>query len=310
MLTNPNAKPFEKLFGKSTPAKAAGAAFSVVSVMLIATSIILAILMAGVTLMQGGTENPDWFVYLAYILPQVSFAFAVCFALAYQGIPVKSAIKSQKCHPKYFLVAIILQAGLMCLAEVNTWFLSLLGEIGYQDAGIPIPSLDGFGVVGVLFVIGVLPAVFEEFFFRGVFLNGVRSFKVWSAVLLCGAFFALYHQNPAQTIYQFIVGSAFALVAIRSGSVFPTVLSHFLNNATIILLTKFGISSFSPTTLWIMLPICAVCLIGSLVYLIFIDKNKPEQSLETGEKQNLFKYASAGIAVCGVAWLITLMSGM
>lgn len=310
MITNPNAKPFEKMFGKSTPAKAAGATFSVASVILIATSIVLAIFMVGVTLMQGGMGNPDWFVYLAYILPQVTFALAVWFALAYQGIPVKSAIKSQKCHPKYFLVAIILQAGLMCLAELNTWFLSLLGEIGYQDAGIPIPSLDGFGVVGVLFVIAVLPAVFEEFFFRGVLLNGFRSFKVWSAVLLCGAFFALYHQNPAQTVYQFIGGSAFALVAIRSGSVLPTILSHFLNNATVILLTKFGVSSFSPTALWIMLPIFAVCLIGSLVYLIFIDKNKPEQSLERGEKQNLFKYASAGIAVCGVAWLITLMSGM
>jgi membrane protease YdiL (CAAX protease family) len=310
-----NSNNFNSWINEPTAAKSSGLAFSVAAVLPSAFGVWFMIVfsLCGVSV-SGENGYFDWYIYLNFLLPQVSFALAVLFGLRLYRKPIMGSMKQaavkQKCHVKYFLIAILLQIGLFSLSEINAKFLQFLGEFGYQDAGIPIPSLDGFGVVGVLFVIGVLPAVFEEFFFRGVFLNGVRSFKVWSAVLLCGAFFALYHQNPAQTIYQFIVGSAFALVAIRSGSVFPTVLSHFLNNATIILLTKFGISSFSPTTLWIMLPICAVCLIGSLVYLIFIDKNKPEQSLETGEKQNLFKYASAGIAVCGVAWLITLMSGM
>ena len=316
MKTNPSAKPFEKLFGQSTPAKSAGLAFSVSSVLLIVISFLLAIVVAMVqvtsTLASGeaSTVLPDWALYLSYIMPQLAFALAVWFALAYQGKSVKTAVVSQKCHWKYFIIAIVLQIGLMSLSQLNNWFLQLLGGIGYQDAGVPIPSLDGFGIVGTILVIALLPAIFEESFFRGVLLSGVRSYKTWAMVLLSGALFSLYHQNPAQTLYQFCCGCAFALVAIRSGSVLPTVLAHLINNATILILTKFGISDIPTQVAWILLPIFAVCLLSSLAYLIFFDKNKPQTDTDVNAKKDFFKTASVGIALCAIMWLVTLVSGL
>ena len=308
MKTNPNAKPFEKYFGASTPSKTAGLSFSIATLLLIVLSFLVSVLLKAFKL---NTENsPDWFLYLSYLLPQLAFALTIAFALSYQGVGVKKAIRKQKCSWKYFVVAIILQTGLMSLSQLNDWFLQLLGGLGYTPNAISVPSLDGFGVVGVILVVGLLPAIFEESFFRGVLLDGLRSYKTITMVLLSGLLFALYHQNPAQTLYQFCCGCAFALVAIRAGSVLPTVLAHFLNNTVIILLTKFGINQFSTTALWILMPIFGVCLVASLIYLIFLDKNTPETDETESAKKSFFSSAGIGIAVCVLMWLVALASGL
>jgi membrane protease YdiL (CAAX protease family) len=114
--------------------------------------------------------------------------------------------------------------------------------------------MDGFGFVGVLFVIAVFPAVMEETVFRGLILKGLRQSKEIYAVLLCGALFALYHQKPEQTVYQFCCGAAFALVALRSGSVLPTVVAHFINNAWILIMTKFSLTLDAIYTPFLIIP--------------------------------------------------------
>lgn len=297
----------QNIFQGATDSKLAGASFSLSAIL----APILALVVTVVLLLFGvkDYEGKDWYLYLNFLLPQLTFFIVLFACFSIKKASFKSCVYSQKCHPKYFLIALIMQFGLLSLSELNTWFLTLLGEIGYVDVGISLPSMDGFGFVGVLLVVGVLPALFEEIFFRGVLLSGLQAFKTVWAVLLCGALFSLYHQNPAQTIYQFCCGACFALVALRSGSVLPTILSHFANNAFILILTKYGISGFSTTTLWWLMPISAVCLLLSLAYLIFMDKShKKERNKE--EKKTFFRYAGIGIAVCALSWIMVLFSGI
>lgn len=298
---------FENLFGEATPAKRAGLAFSFSA--LLAPILALVITVILFLFNAKGYEGKDWYAYVNFLLPQLVFALVAFAGLSYTKTPLKEFATSQKCKPKYFLIALFLQIGLLCLSQLNTWFLEILGEIGYQDAGISLPSMDGFGFFGVLFVVGVLPAIFEEIFFRGILIEGLRCFKnVW-AVLVCGALFALYHQNPAQTLYQFCCGACFALIAIRSGSILPTVFSHFLNNAFILIVTKCGITAFSKTALWIIMPISAVCLLGTLGYLIFADKQL-EKTTDVSQQKVFFRYALIGIAVCALSWLMVLLAGI
>ena len=174
--------------------------------------------------------------------------------------------------------------------------------------------MDGFGFVGVLFVVAVLPAIFEEIVFRGLLLKGMKPFgSVWT-IVISGVLFALYHQNPAQTIYQFCCGAAFALVAIRAGSIFPTMLSHFINNALILTLEKCGVSTF-PTPVYIaILCVSVICLIGALGWLIFLDK-QPFEKLNTTEegkkeRKRFAIFSAVGVAICALTWLSALFSGM
>ena len=298
------------LLGEPTPAKASGLAFSMAAVLPVLLSFLFLFIISVCGLAVGDYETRDWYLYSSYLLPQLGFAIVAWLYLRYLKTPVKTALKNQKCHYKYILIACVLQIGLFCLSELNAWFLEWLGNFGYTDKGITLPSMDGFGFVGVLLVIGVLPAVFEEIMFRGVLLGGLKkSFSLPVAVLVCGALFALYHQNPAQTVYQFCCGAAFALVAVKSGSILPTVLSHFLNNALIVILYKIGLETVATPVFVVFMVVSALCLIGSLAYLIFFDKQ--ENTERTKEKKNrFFLYAAVGIAVCALTWLGVLLMGM
>ena len=302
------------LIGEPTPANVSGLTFTLASVGSIVMSFLWTIILmiCGVT-QQEGYAQTDWYLYMSFVLTPVVFAIVAGGILHWTKTPLKRAWKEQLCPPKYYLIAVLLQVGLFSLSQINNLFLEFLGNFGYQQPPIHIPSMDGFGFVGVLFVIGVLPAIFEEILFRGLLLKGLRSFGEVGVVLLCGGLFALFHQNPAQTLYQFCCGVAFAYVALKSGSILPTILSHFINNAVVLTLTKFGISTFEPLIGWIVFSVSVLCLIASMVCL-FMDKQAKKEELSKEEKrkeQVLFGKSSAiGIAICALIWLMTLFVGM
>ena len=307
--------PFGNLFGEPTPAKASGLAFSVAT--LLPTVLSFFFLLALALLGLGDTENyqtADWFLYANYLLPQISFALVTLAYLRYRQIPARVAVQKQVCKPVYFLVAIILQIGLFGLSELNALFMEWLQGFGYTDAGILLPSVDGLGFVGVLLVVGVCAAALEEIVFRGVILDGLKkNFSLPVAVVICGGMFALYHQNPAQTLYQFCCGAAFALVALRSGSVLPTALAHFVNNAVILILYRVGIEQLPVPVVIAVVCVSIVCLIGALGYLILLDKNEPkraERERQGKERKNFFLFSAVGLAVCALTWLFVLFTGM
>ena len=279
------------------------------SVLPVALSMLFLIVVAflGVVIKQG--EEPDWYIYCSYLLPQLSSLFILLIFMKCKQTSVKSICRKVKW--KYFLIAVVLQFGLFSFGKVNAWFLETLGKIGYAEQEVIVPSMDGFGFVGVLFAIAVLPAVFEELMCREFLLNGLKSFGTVFAVLVSGALFALYHQKPEQTIYQFCCGMAFALVAIKSNSVFPTMISHFLNNAFILTVEKFGWQIINTP----FLISSAICLIGSLTYLIFFDKKQDFEEreknvcIEEPKKKDFFIFSAIGIFTFGLTWLSKLFIG-
>ena len=300
-------KKLNNLLAKLNDAQASGTAYSVSAILPVLFSFVFLITLALTGLAEGDFMQSDAFRYASFLLPEIAFACIIGFFLKSAQTDVKDLVG--KPSWKYFLIAIVLQIGLLSLAELNAWFLKLLGGLGYEEQEILIPSMDGFGFVGVLFVIAVLPAVMEETVFRGLILKGLRQSKEIYAVLLCGALFALYHQKPEQTVYQFCCGVAFALVALRSGSVLPTIVAHFINNAWVLIMTKF---SLSLDAIYLPFLICsALCLAGSLAYLIFFDKNQRNERVnEKKSMKDFLIFSSVGIAVCGLSWLLAFFSGV
>ncbi len=294
--------------GAPTAPRLAGEIFTATILLILVVSLVFSLFVVG----NPGFENSEAYVYCSFLVPQLCFALALAFTWFRARPSLRVVATKQKCHPKYFVVAILLQIGLFGLAEVNTLFLRWLGAFGYADEGIQIPSMEGFGFVAVLFVIAVLPAIFEESVFRGVMLNGLRSFGTLGAVLICGALFALYHQNPAQTIYQFCCGVAFALVAIRSSSILPTALSHCLNNAVVLVLTKFGVTEIVGVAQIAVYGVSFVCLVGSLVWLIVFDKKAEPTKTDasTCDKKDFFSRAFIGALICAVVWIAVLFEGI
>ncbi|MEP6597351.1 MAG: CPBP family intramembrane glutamic endopeptidase [Ginsengibacter sp.] len=83
-----------------------------------------------------------------------------------------------------------------------------------------------------LLMIALLPALFEETFFRGGMQNFLtRWFKgPWPAIILTSIIFSLIHLSYYGFIVRFILGIILGLIFYYSGSLWLSILFHFLFN--------------------------------------------------------------------------------
>lgn len=109
------------------------------------------------------------------------------------------------------------------------WFALLAGWLDLPIDESPMPDLP----VWLLWVSVVLvPAVFEEIAFRGIFLRSARLLlRPMPAQLLTAGCFAAIHFQPLSFPFHFALGLALGLLRERSGSLWPPMLLHALNNA-------------------------------------------------------------------------------
>ncbi|HIY45142.1 MAG TPA: CPBP family intramembrane metalloprotease [Candidatus Borkfalkia excrementipullorum] len=257
----------------------------------------------------GELQETDAYKYFSYLLYQIVYVgIIVAFAAIYKSRPRDFGYRKVKV--RYLFIALALAFGLLfSLNWVNGWFVELLSLLGYTAPESALPSAAGAGFFGVLLVVAVLPALCEETIFRGIILDGVKDIGTVAACLLGGLLFSIFHQSPTQTIYQFICGAAFTLLAIRADSIWPAILIHFVNNAVIIFDYKFDflskVSSGGAIAIYV---ISAVCLAASLVYLIFFEK-KTNRKKEGAIKPFVYP-ALVGIILCAIMWIANFASGM
>lgn len=84
----------------------------------------------------------------------------------------------------------------------------------------------------VLFLMAAYGPFCEELTFRGAIYGGYRrDGRGFSAVLLSGLLFGLMHMNFNQAAYAFVIGILLALLVEATGSLWSSVLYHFLFNA-------------------------------------------------------------------------------
>ncbi|MEL0095113.1 MAG: ABC transporter permease subunit/CPBP intramembrane protease [Planctomycetaceae bacterium] len=90
----------------------------------------------------------------------------------------------------------------------------------------------------MLLAIAVVPGIFEELAFRGVILTGLRkNASASSAIFVSAAFFGITHGILQQSINAFAMGLLLGYVAIRTGSLVPTIVMHVLHNGLTYLLS-------------------------------------------------------------------------
>ena len=96
----------------------------------------------------------------------------------------------------------------------------------------------------------IFAPIFEEWLCRGMVLRGLLSkMKPGWAIVVSALFFALIHMNPWQALNAFIIGVIMGYIYYKTGSLWLTMLVHFVNNGTAVVLGQ--ISGVEDTTYWI-----------------------------------------------------------
>ncbi len=208
----------------------------------------------------------------------------------------------KKFNPVYLVFAFLLAVGMLLgLGFINVSFAEFLTKIGVKvpQTELDLSSFDNY-VKYVLFL-AVAPAVFEEVAFRGVIVSGIKE-NVLVASLLSALSFSLYHFSLAQFIYQFIYGFFLCVLALKSGSVIPSIVAHFLNNFIIITTTylNFAIDLLSPIII-----LAGIISLSLFVFFIFFYKRKEQEKSAKINWPNFIWCSSAGLLICLVMMLGT-----
>ena len=95
----------------------------------------------------------------------------------------------------------------------------------------------------------VFAPIFEEWLCRGMVLRGLLTkMKPGWAIVVSALFFALIHLNPWQALNAFIIGVVMGYVYYKTGSLWLTMLIHFVNNGTAVILSQ--IPSLQEVDFW------------------------------------------------------------
>ncbi len=99
-------------------------------------------------------------------------------------------------------------------------------------------------------VTAIFAPIFEEWLCRGMVLRGLLTrMKPGWAIVISALFFALIHMNPWQALNAFAIGLVMGYVYYKTGSLLLTMLIHFVNNGTAVVLSQFP--SLENTDYWI-----------------------------------------------------------
>lgn len=84
----------------------------------------------------------------------------------------------------------------------------------------------------LVFLLALVPALCEEWLYRGFVVSGLRcGLGAAAAIALSAMAFGLNHHSAHRLIVTTALGVVLALLVIRFGSLLPAILAHFLHNA-------------------------------------------------------------------------------
>lgn len=188
------------------------------------------------------TENLRW-VFVGNSIGQIGI-------LAFSTLLFSRLVVSKEERPAFFrlkktpnlpnslllstLLIITIQPTIWWLGHVNLQFPFSKSYLDFENQQTQIlidfltsePSL-----LFILFNVAVVPAICEEILFRGfVFRLLSNSAGVFWGILISGFLFGLYHLKLTQLIPLSLIGMLLAWLTIQSGSLYPAILAHFINN--------------------------------------------------------------------------------
>lgn len=154
--------------------------------------------------------------------------------LARKQWPVPVLARSAVRPPALLVAALVL--AFFAMGSVSTWLgirtghfeSSMLAVFRRLSAELPLPA---FAAMALAASLGAGFA--EEVIFRGVLQRHfIARWDVASGIMLSSLLFALIHFDLVQSSFAFCVGLVAGWAAWRSGTLWPGMVAHVLNNAT------------------------------------------------------------------------------
>ena len=202
---------------------------------------------------------------------------------------------------------------------------TLLQSIGISVCGIPIAlmlsalasllssagadsseDIAKYPVWLAIIAFAIVPAVVEEYVFRGLILGAYMKIDMRAAVVISGLFFALLHFSLGSILYGFFYGCLFALIRIATGNMIYSMAMHLAFNAVNVVVAYMG-AFLIPG--WIVALLLVAGLAGFITLCILLFRKHPVELTGSGYKRHelVTKEGYMTMAVCMAVTRMLLM---
>lgn len=231
-------------------------------------------------------------------------------------MPLRVAFPLKKPNPKEDIPAIFVLLGAVffggMLSNVTAFVFSLFGlePVMYQ---MDIP----YSTVGrILYAVDIvlIPAIFEEYVFRGVILQSLRRYGDLFALIVSSIIFSLLHANFVQIPYTLVFGFLMGYFALKTSSLWVCMVIHFINNGMAVAFEFLAMSLSEGVMSAVNLVYDVVTLIAAVIVVIvtvanggIIKLHKQGSVLSSGRKM-LITFTSPTVIVAVAIFLYLAMT--
>lgn len=177
--------------------------------------------------------------------------------------------------------------GINFVSSIIQEFFGITFTTGFEESKI----LGSEGIFIAVLSTAVLPAILEEIIIRGIVMQPLRRFGDKFAILASALIFGIMHGNMVQIPYTVVAGLFLGYLAVATGSLWPSIILHFINNFySVALLAAYdnaGDTAGAVVTLLFMGMFVLSGIVGGLIYFPMNYRNplkKGVDTLKTGEK--------------------------
>lgn len=234
---------------------------------------------------------------------------------------------------KWILIAI---GASTLLAAVPTLIGTVL-QLAFDTSASPTKNLFSIQSMSVIavpkWITATVPTmlfapILEELLFRGLIFPNNRKLGELFAIIMSGIFFGLWHQNLPQIFATGTFGMFSAFLYLKTKSIYPSMVAHFLNNLIVVLrdfiASKINTDAFSfdpvkaladnigPLALYLLFSviISGIYITGLVFFIIELVKRK-EFHFEKGEldlplRKKLLVYFTSPVTLIVTLYLIII----
>ena len=163
------------------------------------------------------------------------------------------------------------------IALFLNYFAGILSSAGADSA----EDVNTYPLILSLVVFAVVPAVVEEFVFRGVILGAYSKVDVKAGIVISSLFFALLHFSFGSVMYGFFFGLLFAVIRLSTGNLVYTIIMHCLFNTINVLMSYMRLDEIPGVVVFI---VFAVALFGFITLVMyFFSRNTIDTHMSRSE---------------------------
>ncbi|GHU55482.1 hypothetical protein FACS1894132_11650 [Clostridia bacterium] len=168
---------------------------------------------------------------------------------------------------------------------------NIMGSFGIENYSPDFSTTTTPALILTLLYTCFIAPITEELLYRGFVLRAFSIVSQRTGIFVSALFFALSHQNISQAVLAFPMGLFFGYIAVKHGSVIPSIIVHFFINTVTTLLydvLQKGVTADTFNMIYTVYFLTVAVLAIISAFFVFSKKDYPQKSKLQRKRNRLY----------------------